>query len=152
MKITLLTHAKELNRTDNTGILCRDLPDVSLEVVVWQRKSPDEQLLQALASGALLITPKGDGEQQLDVNNCSHFVLLDATWQEARKMYNRSDYLKAARWYAFDDPAPSKYHLRRNQIPGGLCTAECVLTLLQQKAMHHSAAQLQQRFEHYLAD
>jgi DTW domain-containing protein YfiP len=60
----------------------------------------------------------------------SGYIILDATWQEARKMYNRSPYLHSLPKYQLTPNCPSRYTMRRNQLAEGLCTAECVSELL----------------------
>jgi DTW domain-containing protein YfiP len=60
----------------------------------------------------------------------SGYIILDATWQEARKMYNRSPYLHSLVKCQFTPARPSSYVMRRNQLAEGLCTAECVSELL----------------------
>jgi DTW domain-containing protein YfiP len=50
-----------------------------------------------------------------------YLVLIDATWQEARKMFNQSPYLKALPKVLLINSPKSIYPLRRNQIEGGLC-------------------------------
>jgi DTW domain-containing protein YfiP len=62
----------------------------------------------------------------------SGYIILDATWQEARKMYNRSPYLHSLPKYQLTPNCPSRYTMRRNQLAEGLCTAECVSELLRQ--------------------
>ena len=71
-------------------------------------------------------------------------MLIDATWQEARKMYNQSPYLKALPKVSLVDAPKSIYPLRRNQIEGGLCTAECVIHLLTESENVIEAQQLSQ--------
>lgn len=150
MKITLLSHQKESFRQDNTGILCRGINGLAAEQVIWQRTEPDLKLCNALAQNAVLITPDGNGQKVIDIDAHDHFVLLDGTWQEAKKMYNRSPYLKSAPWFSLDNPPPSRFNLRRNQVEGGLCTAECVIELLKLKRMSTSAAQLEAAFDAFI--
>jgi DTW domain-containing protein YfiP len=57
-------------------------------------------------------------------------VILDATWQQAKKMYRQSSYLQKADKIALDQAPVSRFQRRRNQRDGGLCTAECVIELL----------------------
>jgi DTW domain-containing protein YfiP len=45
-------------------------------------------------------------------------------------MFNQSPYLKELPKVSLVNPPKSIYPLRRNQIEGGLCTAECVALLL----------------------
>ncbi|MDR9766092.1 tRNA-uridine aminocarboxypropyltransferase [Shewanella baltica] len=60
-------------------------------------------------------------------------VILDATWQEARKMLRQSPYLKTAARVSLPPLMPeSAFILRRNQQEGGLCTAECIIALWRQ--------------------
>ena len=59
--------------------------------------------------------------------------LLDATWQEAGKMFNKSPYLKNVPRTKIKPRQISQYQLRRNQPEGGLCTAECVVEILTAK-------------------
>jgi DTW domain-containing protein YfiP len=58
------------------------------------------------------------------------FVLLDATWQLAHKMYRQSPYLKTLPTLKLESSQPSQYLLRRNQRQQGWCTAESVALLL----------------------
>ena len=147
MKITLLTHPKERHRHHNTGQLLSDLPGCEVEIVQWQRTEPNAALVEALNSGtAILLSPNGQGQQRVDSNEIQHWVILDGTWQEARKMINRSDYLKTAQWFALAQNQSSAYTLRRNQVEGGLCTAECAIAVLQLAGLDNSAELLQQRF------
>lgn len=63
----------------------------------------------------------------------SQVVILDATWQEARKMLRQSPYLKTAARVSLPPLMPeSAFILRRNQQEGGLCTAECIIALWRQ--------------------
>ena len=61
----------------------------------------------------------------------THIVILDATWQEARKMLRQSLYLRSAKRISLPDVGASQFALRRNQIDGGLCTIECIIALCQ---------------------
>ena len=68
-------------------------------------------------------------------------VILDATWQEARKMYRQSPYLKQASTCYLEQKSQSNYQLRRNQLEGGLCTIECIITI-EHLLGHHDTADL----------
>ena len=81
------------------------------------------------------------------VNDFESFVILDSTWQEARKMYNRSTYLQQAKKISLQVDTPSTYRKRRNQIEGGLSTAECVIELLKQKNEQSLSFTLQEQYD-----
>jgi len=149
MKITLLSHERELLRPSNSGALVlATLPEIA-ERRVWQRKKADAEWLEMMAEGrSVLVYPV---EQltcpALHVGELDHFILIDATWQESRKIYNRSPYLQELPALHLDAPVASQYRLRRNQQPGALCTAEVVIQLLRQQGELQSAALMQQAFE-----
>ncbi len=165
-KIWLLTHSTELLKPTNTGRLVvtaskeNSIDDISnegstgfeVQVVKWQRKLPDEALLQAIQQKSVLIYPsehateiscnnkfandinhieiENNQQYSFKMSDCQHFLLLDATWQLAQKMFNQSPYLKLIPHVKFIDTPKSAYRLRRNQREQGLCTAEVVQLLL----------------------
>ena len=147
MKIILLTHQRELDRKSNTGQLVIDVLGFAASRIIWDRVNPDGALLSLIQQAKVgLLFPeleaseKGEGGQPRQVcigeNNKAalaefeHLVIIDATWQEARKIYNRSAYLHSLTKVNLSHSIKSSFRLRRNQIDGGLCTAECVGLLL----------------------
>ena len=154
MKIYLLTHERELDRGTNTGAIALSVAGGAEGVVqriVWSRTSPDQNLLQVLAQGAVgLLYPLSEADgTEITVDECEHFILLDATWQEARKIYNRSPYLKSLDRVSLAPSAVSRFRLRRNQRSGGLCTAECVIEILQAKGKAALAAEVESAFDRF---
>ncbi len=91
-------------------------------------------------------------EQQAESSNIGapgprlQLIVLDATWQLARKMYNQSAYLKQLPAISLDSTEKSVYRLRRNQQDMGWCTAESVCMLLSALGYLKAAAELQQLF------
>lgn len=89
--------------------------------------------IEANDGTAQLVTENAlnDSEQALVAEELPEMlVILDGTWQEARKMYRQSPYLKQASTCYLEQEAKSNYQLRRNQLEGGLCTVECVMAIL----------------------
>ena len=82
------------------------------------------------------------------------FVLLDGTWSEARKMFNKSPYLDALPVLGLHPDHPSAYRLRRARREGHLCTAEvaalCLAQAGDERAAHTLAAWLDVFTHHYL--
>jgi len=148
MQITLLTHSKELVRPTNTGQLVMACHGLTVERRVWQRNQPDAQLLACMTQQpSVLLYPSDDAQPVNFSGGYEHLILLDGTWQEARKMYNRSPYLQALPAWQLDNLPTSQYRLRRNQQAGALCTAEVVIALLQMAGMAQDATALQVAFE-----
>ena len=130
-RILLLTHEHELSKATNTGRVVLQALGESARRVVWRRKEPQADLLRAIeAGGVALVWPFATGSPAVQAGEAQAFIVIDGTWQQARKIYNRSPYLHALPTVALEPDGPSIYTLRRNQIGGGLCTAEAVACLL----------------------
>lgn len=151
MKIFLLTHEREVERPSNTGRIALEAAAGSglLQRVIWHRTSPDRNLLAEIAKPTTgVVYPVSEiAGPAVELSQCEQFILLDATWQEARKMYNRSPYLHPVKRVALSVTGYSRYALRRNQRQGGLCTAECVIEILRGKGYMALAADIQARFD-----
>lgn len=88
-----------------------------------QNQSPSSNLNQSPVQGA---TWPQDVAQ-----NLNSLVILDATWQEAGKMYRQSPYLQSLARVELQAEQGSAFRLRRNQRQGGLCTLECIAAVWQ---------------------
>ena len=123
MKIFLLTHERELLRPSNTGVLAQSVAPEIVERIIWARNTPDPSLLDAInRENTVLVYPVDDADAA-QIESFENIILLDATWQEARKMFNKSPYLKNLPKAQLKTRMTSRYQLRRNQPDGGLCTA-----------------------------
>ena len=152
VKIHLLTHQKELKRPTNTAILVvKTLGSGLAEQILWRRKDPDQGLLDSIARGRAVLLYKDSEEKGIeDLSEIDDFIILDGTWQEARKIYNKSPYLHLMKTFSFSSQNKSKYNIRRNQKEGGLCTAECVIELLKMKGESQMAEKLNTAFLEFL--
>jgi DTW domain-containing protein YfiP len=131
MTIILLTHERERYKNTNTGSLVLDVLGESAQIVVWNRVTPNPQLLKKIAEGSIaLVYPSVDSQPFSEASYFQNFLIIDSTWQEAQKIYNRSPYLKGLPAVKLLSNRPSIYHLRRNQREGGLCTAESAIEIL----------------------
>jgi DTW domain-containing protein YfiP len=82
------------------------------------------------------------------------FVLLDATWPEARKMFRKSPYLDHLPVLSLQPAQISRYRLRRSRRDDHFCTSE-VAALCMDLAGEHLAAQTLEAYldvftHHYL--
>ncbi|WP_105902986.1 tRNA-uridine aminocarboxypropyltransferase [Vibrio gangliei] len=153
--IALLTHPNELKRATNTGkLLSHSLSNC--EVHVWDRVNPPAKLLEQIPQQATyLLFPS---EQAIDLDTIKSkpltgsalFIILDGTWQEAKKMLNKSPWLQALPKVSLSAAQLSSYSLRRNQTQGNLCTCEVGINLLQQLNPKQDLSTLQQYFELFL--
>ncbi|REG82997.1 DTW domain-containing protein [Marinomonas pollencensis] len=147
MKIWLLTHSEELKKESGTGKLVKSALADQCHVIVWARKEPDPQILALDPLNTAIVylktptSPRLEKDQVCDIQN---IIILDGTWQQARKMYNQSPYLARFPHYEIQGEN-SVYTKRRNQKESGLCTAEVAIHLLKE-ANDPQAAALQQSF------
>ena len=147
MKITLLTHFKEFEKRSNTGQLVVDVLGSAAEQVRWDRMNPPARLVEEIeAGGVALVYPGAVEENDGDLSGITHFIVIDGTWHEARKIHQRSPYLRKIRRICLATGEESRYNLRKNQKESGLCTAECVIELLRLSGEIAEAERLQERF------
>ncbi len=82
------------------------------------------------------------------------FILLDGTWDEARKMFRKSPYLQHLPVLSLNPEQLSRYQLRRAQSDNHLCTAEvgalCLNLANDTQAAHALNAYFDVFTEHYL--
>lgn len=82
------------------------------------------------------------------------FVLLDATWSEARKMFRKSPYLDHLPVLSLQSEQISRYRLRRSKRDDHFCTAEVAALCLELGGDPHAAQVLDAYFDvfsqHYL--
>ncbi|ELH3007995.1 TPA: DTW domain-containing protein [Vibrio vulnificus] len=158
--LVLLMHPNEVERETNTGKLlhwCR-LP---ARQFVWQRTAPPQALLDLLSDAQFMPVVLYPSEQSIALSQVKEraqqtqrqplFIILDATWQEARKMLNKSEWLKALPQLALHGDSASNYQLRRNQQQGNLCTLEIAAELVKQLGEVHNATSMTELLRHYLA-
>jgi DTW domain-containing protein len=147
IKITLLTHEREFGKRSNTGQLVMDVLGDAAEQIRWDRSNPPARLVEEIAAGrAALIYPGASDEPVGDLSRIEQFIIIDGTWHEARKIYQRSPYLREARRFSLKAAGKSVYNLRKNQKQSGLCTAECVIEVLRTTGNRAAAEYLQERF------
>ena len=95
------------------------------------------------------VSPSAINSASASVLDYDNFIIIDSTWQESRKIVNRSNYLKDAIKVSLKSSNPSQYQLRRNQISNGLCTAECAIELLKIKNEMCLSNKLTQIFQEF---
>lgn len=147
MKFTLLTHFKELEKRSNTGRLVVDVLGGAAGQIRWDRMNPPAGLLEEInAGGVALIYPGASDEKGDDLTGVRHVIIIDGTWHEARKIFQRSPYLRDIRRVCLKTSEKSMYNLRKNQKESCLCTAECVINILRSTGNMAQAELLQERF------
>lgn len=159
----LLMHDTEPLKPTNTGWLIADIID-DTTAFGWQRTSVDEQLLALLEQPhwqPYIVFPGEFVEPQRVVTEVVRepgkrplFILLDATWTEARKMFRKSPYLDRFPVLSLQPEQLSRYRLRRSKRDDHFCTAEvaamCLELAADQRAAEALDAYLDVFSAHYL--
>lgn len=131
--VCLLMHDVEPLKPSNTGWLIADVvPDTY--AFTWQRTHVEPALLELLADPRwqpFVVFPGEYAEPERVVAQVEPvagkrplFILLDATWTEARKMFRKSPYLSGLPVLSLQSELVSRYRLRRSTRSEHLCTAE----------------------------
>jgi DTW domain-containing protein YfiP len=77
------------------------------------------------------------------------FILLDATWPEARKMFRKSPYLNDLPVLSLNPEQVSRYQLRRSRRDDHFCTSEVASLCLDLAGDAHAAHSLQAYLDVY---
>ncbi|WP_353136164.1 tRNA-uridine aminocarboxypropyltransferase [Limnohabitans sp.] len=120
-------------KPSNTGWLIADVVADTF-AFGWARTEVDPALLVLLSNPQwqpYVVFPAEFAVAERVVHEVTHttdkrplFILLDGTWDEARKMFRKSPYLQNFPVLSLHPKQLSRYTLRRAQCEAHLCTAE----------------------------
>ena len=150
-------------KPSNTGWLIADVVTDTF-AFGWARTEVDPDLLPLLNDPQwqpYVVFPREFADDARVVHEVTHiankrplFILLDGTWDEARKMFRKSPYLQHFPVLSLHPEQLSRYKLRRAQSEAHLCTAEVGALCLALANDTQAAAALNAYFEvfteHYL--
>ena len=150
-------------KPSNTGWLIADVVR-DTTAFGWSRTEVDPALLTLLADpqwepylvfpGEFVPAERVVTEVQVPSGKRPLFVLLDATWPEARKMFRKSPYLNHLPVLSLQPEQLSRYRLRRSTRDDHLCTSEVAALCLALGGEQHAAQTLEAYLDvftsHYL--
>lgn len=163
--VCLLMHDAEPLKPSNTGWLIADVVQDTF-AFGWSRLEQDPGLATLLRDPQwqpYVVFPSEYAEPvervvtALPATASSHnkrplFILLDATWSEARKMFRKSPYLDGFPVLSLKPEQISRYQLRRSKRDDHFCTSE-VAALCLELSHHpkdmHAGKVLEQYLEAY---
>lgn len=144
----LIMHDVEPLKPSNTGWLIADVV-TDTSAFHWSRTEVDPQLLALLADpqwqpyivfpGEFVAPERVVSEVSREEGKRPLFILLDATWSEARKMFRKSPYLEHLPVLSLSSEKLSRYKLRRSKRDDHFCTAEVAALCLELAGMSRSA-------------
>ena len=150
-RIVLLQHANEPSRPTGTGkLLAHDslAPHLRFEQWSWAGRADNDEIERQVAQldrpTLLWTSSNSDDEAAATPTADADYIIIDATWQEARKMFRKLECLQALPRVAIDSGGPSSYKLRADfgwrerfgfsaDAPEPLCTAEAAAGILEQQ-------------------
>lgn len=153
-QIWILSSQKEVTRPTNTARLIKLVNEGSTEIFVWERKVTPTKLIDLIESGEFnvyLLFPADEENKHREktfeiTDKKAAFIIIDGTWQEARKIFNRSPYLKELPLLTLNLEEESQFTLRRGIPEGGICTIEAAMKVLELNDEHASAKALEETF------
>ncbi|MGE8498476.1 MAG: tRNA-uridine aminocarboxypropyltransferase [Pseudomonas sp.] len=162
--VCLVMHDVEALKPSNTGWLIADVV-ADTSAFGWLRTVVDPELPALLADpqwqpylvfpGEYVAPERVVSEVNVASGKRPLFVLLDATWSEARKMFRKSPYLDNLPVLSLQPEQLSRYRLRRSKRDDHLCTAEVAALCLElagdQRAADALNLYLDVFSQHYLA-
>ncbi|MEH6452712.1 MAG: tRNA-uridine aminocarboxypropyltransferase [Psychromonas sp.] len=137
----LLMYDDEILKPSNTGRLIADLiPDTF--AFIWSRTQPEQQMLALLNDPQwqpIVIFPEeyAPPERVMRTYQMTEnakrplFILLDASWAQAKKMFRKSPYLNDFPVLSFSPEAISRYLVRKAVKDNQLATAEVAARVLE---------------------
>ncbi|WP_413110223.1 tRNA-uridine aminocarboxypropyltransferase [Thaumasiovibrio sp. DFM-14] len=157
----LIMFDDEVLKPSNTGRLIADLFDDCF-AYIWSRTNPESALLNLLADPQwqpYVIFPAEyapDRESKaiaLEEGKRPLFILLDGSWQEAKKMFRKSPYLDQFPLLSVSPNELSRFKLREASKDNQLATAEVAARIVDRLGEPDNAATLDLWFdvfrEHY---
>jgi DTW domain-containing protein YfiP len=150
-------------KPSNTGWLIADVV-ADTAAFGWTRTEVDPALLAMLADpqwqpylvfpGEFVAAERVVTEVSIQTGKHPLFVLLDATWPEARKMFRKSPYLDHLPVLSLQPEQLSRYHLRRSKREDHFCTSEVAALCMALAGESHAAQTLEAYLDvftaHYL--
>ncbi len=141
MQWLLLTHSTEAFKRNNSGFHVKKVLGRAVSIVFWQRKAQNliSEHPQVAAQSPVLLFPKAyvSNDEVVVSERIERlwqgrpFIIIDATWQQAKKMYRQSEWLQSLDVLSLpveQDPVLDgfEYRLRKGQKEGGCSTVEVV--------------------------
>ncbi|CNI26430.1 DTW domain-containing protein [Yersinia aldovae] len=157
-RFCLIMFDTEPLKPSNTGRLIADiLPDT--QAFLWARTEVEPALLTAIRDPSrqpYVVFPEKYAEPERQVlnqlpisNKPPLFILLDGTWNEAKKMFRKSPYLAGLPMLSLNVTGTSDYRLREAPRPEQHCTVEIAAALLQQAGDIQAADGLTAHFHYF---
>lgn len=129
INILVLRHKSEKSHALNTVRPC-ELCLTNIKVHDGENFDDNEDLDYFIKKNALLVFPTSNAT---DINQVSsqgpkesYFILIDGTWNKAKKIFFETKKLQTLRSITFTQETKSNYRIRKSNFENGLSTLECI--------------------------
>jgi DTW domain-containing protein YfiP len=131
--VTILQHPGERGHAFNSVRLARlGLADVSVHLA-WPDASGQMHKQVPVSERMALLYPREDAVDLAEIpveQRPDHLVVLDGTWQQARRLYRDNPWLRELRHVSLSPEKPSQYRIRKEPAPHCLSTIESIAAAL----------------------
>ncbi|MCO4748398.1 MAG: DTW domain-containing protein [Proteobacteria bacterium] len=131
--ITILQHPGERGHAFNSVRLAKlGLTDASVHLA-WPDANGQMHKEVPRTERMALLYPREDAVDLADIpvsERPDHLVVLDGTWQQARRLYRDNPWLQELRHVALSPAKPSQYRIRKEPAPHCLSTIESIAAAL----------------------
>ncbi len=159
VQLWILSTEKEFSRPSNTARLLKRMNPESTDIYLWERTREPVALLEKIRSGLFepyLLFPAETEEDRarcvtsVTAQKCPAFLIIDGTWQEARKIVRKSPYLKELPLISLNPVTHSAFNLRRGVKPGNLCTLEAAMEVIRMSGEQETAEMMNGTYHLFL--
>ncbi len=134
-RVTIVRHYSERFRSSNTGRLA-SLALANCEVLDYGAPASDDSLYAAQSialhplAGAMLLFPTGEVRTSPPDPLPPQLIVLDATWSQARRMWQRLDVLRGLPTLRLPEVVVAVPRMRKSPGPGHVSTIEAIAAAL----------------------
>lgn len=154
-KIWILSSQKELTRASNTARILKLVNGYSTEVFTWERTNEPVELINKIKSkeyDVYLLFPVNKENKSREVkfiksDKTPAFIIIDGTWNEAKKIFRKSPYLNEVPMLTLKPENNSSFILRRGIEEGSLCTIETAIEVIKMNDEKYEAHEIKNIFE-----
>ena len=150
-RVTIVRHHSERFRSSNTGRLA-GLALANCEVLDYGAPASDIGVHAAQATdllplaGAMLLFPTGEVRTRPPEPLPTQLIVLDATWSQARRMWQRLQMLRGLPTLRLPSVAVAAQRMRKSPGPGHVSTIEAIAAALRLLEGEAIAAPLEELF------
>jgi DTW domain-containing protein YfiP len=142
--VVIVRHHRELHRSSNSGRLAH-LALPNSEIV--EHGGPGGFARLGAREGAWLLFPAGEPRTVAPEPPPKQLIVLDATWSQARKMYQKLDELRGLPILRLPDVAANRSRLRAQPSPDRVSTIEAIAAALRLLEGDEVATPLERLFD-----